>query len=378
MFNPSPTSKHLPTDFPRTNQFKSDLSHARRLRKLYPTANIQDFKTHFNSMLKNLSGGIPYLDPEERKYLTPGYILKLYLMSFISDEDKILNSRDLNEDGTLRVLDSLDCILDEARTKKFLSAIKDAVHSFKESKIEVIEALDAGCGGALPLAIQAATIDPRVRVTALELNPASAEMAKQIVAALGLKNQIKVIQTDACTYKHDKEVQIIMSETLHVGLSEEPVVEILNNLAPSLCKGGRMIPESAIIRCGITSQSKLSPSNPRLIFGKDVRIAANPDWQREFTYEFGAPLDRIDFKFTPDKPLKEPSYVQVGMELNLGSETLKHNESLITMPKRILNVRNVSDFRALGCTSQEDEVHVSYIPGQNLLGLIKNKESNPI
>jgi hypothetical protein len=82
-----------------------------------------------------------------------------------------------------------------------------------------------------------------VNVTCLELNEASATMARDIIESLGLSDRVKVVCTDATTYKHEKPVDLFISETMYAGLTEEPQIQIMRNIVPQVKNEGIVIPE---------------------------------------------------------------------------------------------------------------------------------------
>lgn len=323
-------SNTLPPRAP--DRLEKELGLARSVRRLFPTANLQEFSEHFNSLVSELRGGIPYSDRDDKHALTPGELLKFYMLSFITDVSAVRNLADQAKNGGLSLLESARCITDETRTKKFLSAVRDAVTRATGQETGTIEVIDAGCGAVPIQAIQAAILDPRVRVTALEFNPASVAVAQQVVKALGLEGQINVVQADATTYAPENKAHIIVSETLQAGLGGEPVVQILNNLHSHLRQNGRMIPERVEVKIGLVPLSEIRNSARTIRTAiEDVKVI-DPQWQQTFHYRFGNPLEQIIFDITPTLPIAERSAVCVEIEVNLGNEVLSHNESLITMP----------------------------------------------
>lgn len=309
------------------DRLSSELDLARTARKLSPTANTAEFAIHFNDLVGQLRGGIPYVDRDQGNAIAPSELLKLYLLSFVKDEAALHILADKAQGGTLSLLESARCITDETRTKKFLSAVRDAVAEVGKSGVSTIEVIDAGCGAVPIQAIQAAISDPRVTVRAIEFNPASAAMARQIVEALGLEKQINVIEADATKYKPENKAHIIVSETLQAGLGGEPVVQILNNLRPHLNENGRMIPESVDIKIGLIPLSEIRNSERKIRTVIEEVAVTNPRWEQTIHYRFGNPLEKITFDLAPKQLISESSVVCVGIDVNLGNEVLGHNES---------------------------------------------------
>lgn len=98
--------------------------------------------------------------------------------------------------GGLSMSVAFNCMKDEVRTLRFLEAIEQAVLRRLQFEDEVI-VFEAGCGPLAPLSIFAASIDKRVKVHAIEINPYSANLANVTVARLGLKDQVTIHQGDA-------------------------------------------------------------------------------------------------------------------------------------------------------------------------------------
>ena len=353
------------------DRLSNELDLARTARKLFPTANTAEFATHFNELVGQLRGGIPYSDRDQGNALAPSELLKLYLLSFVKDEAALHILVDKAQGGTLSLLESARCITDETRTKKFLSAVRDAVAEVGKSGIPTIEVIDAGCGAVPIQAIQAAISDPRVMVTALMFNPASAAMARQIVEALGLEKQVKVIEADATKYKPENKAHIIVSETLQAGLGGEPVVQILNNLRPHLNENGRMIPESVDIKIGLVPLSEIRNSERKIRTVIEEVAVTNPRWEQTIHYRFGDPLEKITFDLALKRSISESSVVCVGIDVHLGNEVLGHNESLITMPRLVLDGKRIQNSDPLILDDGQSKICVSYKAGGIPIGLAR-------
>ena len=352
----------------RDDPIGRELSLARLIRQLYKTESLSDFKNHFNQLVEELRDGIPYTS-RGKNALNQGRTLQLYLTSFITDPLRLSSEIESKASGSLELLESADCIADETRTKKFLSAVRHAVSSKLAQTESDLNILDAGCG-AIPIqAIQAALIDPRVKVTALEISPKSAEMARQIVKSIGLCNQIDVVVDDALTYVPDRKVDLIISETLQAALAGEFVVQILNHLGQYLSDGGSMIPVSANVRVGLIPVSQhTAPTETISTKLEDVPVTT-PIWLKEISHVFGEPLEKIRFEISAAPSVNEDVVVCVGISVNLGNETLEHNESFITMPRLVLDALKIQDQDPMIYDGNEKRFLVSYSPGGVPVGL---------
>jgi hypothetical protein len=119
----------------------------------------------------------------------------------------------------------------DERSRNFLDTIANA-QPIDESgnPIEIISAIDAGCGSSAFLAVGTAMLHPNAEIQAYELNPTSAECARRVVKYLGLADRIKVRQGNALTIDFDEAI-VGLSETFGAGFLREPGLEMIYRLA---------------------------------------------------------------------------------------------------------------------------------------------------
>ena len=154
--------------------------------------------------------------------------LEIYLLSNLNHNKVHLSYFHLK---TFAPAKSLSCLRDLIRTKKFLQAIKAAVNKLEKEIPGEINVIDAGCGAIPIFGLYAALCSSKVNATLLELNPASCEIAKELIKKAKLENRVKIINADAITYKPSKESHLIISETMDTALINEPLAQIMHNLA---------------------------------------------------------------------------------------------------------------------------------------------------
>lgn len=189
------------------------------------------------------------------------------------------------------------CILDYARTAKFMQGIRRAIQvalaSFSGERLEI---LYAGCGPFAPLAITMMTqFGPdKLRFTLLDIHQRSLDAARTLIDRLGLTPWVgEFVHADACTYRYPRQrLHMVISETMQRALTKEPQLEVTRNLAPQLCPGGIFIPEcitvdACLYKPGIEfqvqpMQGEMAPPAPvRIKMARllELSLAQLPLWQ---------------------------------------------------------------------------------------------------
>lgn len=158
--------------------------------------------------------------------------------------------------------DAATCVLDIARTSKFIRGIYAAIIKAKtDFPGEKIEILYAGCGPFAALAIpQCAKFgSDEISFTLIEIHPRSIESATTVFENLGFRDHVcKFILTDASTNTDfaGKKFHIIVSETMQKSLEKEPQAAIMLNLAKHLIKSGIFIPQKITISAVLSKLAK--------------------------------------------------------------------------------------------------------------------------
>ena len=217
--------------------------------------------------------------------------LELYLLSHART---LPDFTDGKPEGALSVMESMRCLRDEVRTKKFLLGIREAIANLDASGVDVIRMCNAGTGAIPILAIYAALCSDKVKCDALELNPNAAQIAHEVVKEFGLQDRIHVRQADATKFEPDEPLDFLVSETMHSGLTAEPIVQILSNLQPHVKDSGITLPSRVNIQASLVSLADYASPNGKFvkIYG-DMHPLTDQDWQEVASYSPGDNLDEI-------------------------------------------------------------------------------------
>ena len=135
------------------------------------------------------------------------------------------------------------CLLDAERTRAFLRGVRDAVDLCASGG--GTEVVYAGTGPFAPLALLLVPyVPPSMRFTLLDIHEQSTRSVVALSALLGATSLVRdVITVDATQYRHDRPIDLLVSETMQRSLAEEPFVEIVDNFRRQLARGATLVPE---------------------------------------------------------------------------------------------------------------------------------------
>ena len=151
----------------------------------------------------------------------------------------------------------LPMLADEARNAAYRRTLDKHVR-------DGMHVLDIGAGSGL-LAMMAARAGA-ARVTAVEMNPALADVARQVIADNGLADRIQVFNRVSMDLKVGVDLpaaDLVVSEVLDAGLLGEGVLPTLRHASRELLKpDGRMVPAGATVHGQLMELPALRTVNP--------------------------------------------------------------------------------------------------------------------
>lgn len=139
------------------------------------------------------------------------------------------------------------CAIDYQRSAVFIRGIYAAIEALKSRFPKIpLEILYAGCGpfATLLLPILSKFSVGEINLNLLDIHQRSIDSVELLLTHLGLDAYtVRTFKDDACCYKHDQKLHLVVAETMQKSLEQEPQFAVTANLAPQLCPGGIFIPQ---------------------------------------------------------------------------------------------------------------------------------------
>lgn len=239
------------------------------------------------------------------------------------------------------------------RTCTFARGLHDAILELKKRfpNERPLRILYAGTGPFATLALPSmATFSPEeVQFDLLEIQEISLRNARRILKACGFEGHCgQFIEEDAITFKPSPKYHAVITETMGPGLTEEPQVKIMENLADALVEGGIMIPEE--IQVGLMLFK--SEEDERRFPGLWTWPPHNGETSE--TIEMHCPFD-----FEGGEKVIVASYAEISV---YGENELALGESVLSMPIGLSTMQ-----RKDTGTGGPQTLHVAYKPGASIL-----------
>lgn len=294
-----------------------------------------------------------------------------------------------NGTGVLSLQTVLQNVLsDEPRTKAFVLEVHERTQFLRESMQKPLTVYDIGCGPFPVLGIAAAIAAPDSRITCVEKNPLSAEIARFIVAQLGLEN-IRVVTGDALSPSvtqeaKESQIDVLVSETFGAAMFDEPAMKIYREFSTHLSKQGETIPRRAKISAtiaplnrGVSSRTgKRSETYSKMVLNVDgtyFPYIPDDNWYpvADGEISFSNPGDthlRGSLPFPPGISLEDFNMnycVCLGMELDLGSRKLARYSSFPTFPIMLDFITIPESILRENPDPVSLEIRFDYIPGSD-------------
>ncbi len=158
------------------------------------------------------------------------------------------------------------CVKDLMRTTKFLRGVHAAIQSQLQKKPKV-HVLYAGCGpyATLTTPLTSVFTSDQVQFTLLDIEQVSIDAVSQLYSSYNLQPYVaRYLLADATDpdLTFDDSFDVIISETMQVGLKNECQVPITRNLVKFLTKDGVFVPEKVTLKAALVGDmNPLEPKN---------------------------------------------------------------------------------------------------------------------
>lgn len=248
------------------------------------------------------------------------------------------------------------CLDDSIRTQKLIRGTKLAIDQKLKDGKEPVHLLYAGTGpfATLILPLLSHFSSSELQVTLLEINPASAENVRKLIAHFGFEEHVNEIQCGDATEvilqplgaaarlnsKKSKEFDILLSETMQHALQAELQVPITAHLLNQMSAEAILIPQ--IIELELVAITAFGAENESTqVLGELMKVDAdflrmqypiNSNW----TFE-----KRIRL---PESIRKNDGMLAISTSIHVfGNEKIEWNESGLTVPKILAPMLDVRD-----------------------------------
>ena len=303
-----------------------------------------------------------------RESQKPSALEAYFLFKIVGSDPKVLQFDSVAEGrgNSLPPAGSIMCLRDGVRTKKFTGAIKKAIEELDHTDGAPIRVIDAGCGAIPIMGVYAALCSPHVVCVCLEMNPESANIARQVISSLGLEDRISVLVQDATEYVPEQPVDLVISETMNTGLLSEPLCDIMDHLAPHVRPAGIMLPDKVqTVAASVPSVAYEGAEELIHIYG-NASPKVNADWQETGMYIPGQLRPRLQATIAGSATENEARVVMVASRVSLMGDILDVYDSLLSIPQPVAVQVKGEVVPKKYVTKVGEHLQVSYLPGEEV------------
>lgn len=147
------------------------------------------------------------------------------------------------------------CVLDYRRSVAFIRGVYAAINTllsrFPGQPLDIVY---AGCGpfATLLLPLLGKFTPGELKITLLDIHQRSLDSVEALLVRFAFgAHAVRTIRGDACHYRHDKKLHLVIAETMQKALEQEPQFAVTANLAPQLLPGGLSIPQHIEVELGL-------------------------------------------------------------------------------------------------------------------------------
>jgi hypothetical protein len=243
--------------------------------------------------------------------------------------------------------DAAHCVLDFARTTQFLRGVRAALLELKKRfPSEKIEILYAGCGPFAPLIVPLLTFfEPdELSLTLIDFHERSIASVKNIFRELELeKFDARFVQADAASYKHPRELHLVICETMQMALKKEPQVALTLNLAPQLAEKGIFVPQKITVEACLGNSSN-NAKEEKINLGRIFELDAEKIRQSASEI-FDFPSVTINIPHENAEKAEKMDFMLLTTVSIFGGFELRERDSGITYPVILRDLRGLSGKR---------------------------------
>ena len=158
------------------------------------------------------------------------------------------------------------CALDYDRSVVFIRGVYAAISALRPRFSDTpLEILYAGCGpfATLLLPLLGKFLPGEFNLYLLDFHQRSLDSVKLLLNHFGFcAHAVQTIKADACSYKHERKLHMVIAETMQKSLEQEPQFAVTANLAHQLCDEGIFIPQEIDVTLCLADLEKATRCYP--------------------------------------------------------------------------------------------------------------------